>query len=57
MYADVDTLVNRDLPWLYTHFVPLMDGRQPRLVKGDRPFLHRAFPATPAAACAGSLGI
>jgi len=24
MYADVETLVNRDLPILYTHFVPLM---------------------------------
>jgi peptide/nickel transport system substrate-binding protein len=24
MYADVETLVNRDLPMLYTHFVPLM---------------------------------
>ena len=24
MYADVETLVNQDLPLLYTHFVPLM---------------------------------
>ncbi|UYN96646.1 MAG: twin-arginine translocation signal domain-containing protein [Enhydrobacter sp.] len=24
MYADVETLVNKDLPMLYTHFVPLM---------------------------------
>jgi peptide/nickel transport system substrate-binding protein len=34
MYADVDTLVNRDLPMLYTHFVPLMMASNRARVKG-----------------------
>lgn len=34
MYADVETLVNRDLPMLYTHFVPLMMAGNRSRVKG-----------------------
>jgi peptide/nickel transport system substrate-binding protein len=34
MYADVETLVNRDLPMLYTHFVPLMMASNKAKVKG-----------------------
>jgi peptide/nickel transport system substrate-binding protein len=34
MYADVETLVNRDLPILYTHFVPLMMASNRARVKG-----------------------
>jgi peptide/nickel transport system substrate-binding protein len=34
MYADVETLVNRDLPMLYTHFVPLMMASNRARVKG-----------------------
>jgi peptide/nickel transport system substrate-binding protein len=34
MYADVETLVNRDLPMLYTHFVPLMMAGNRNRVKG-----------------------
>ena len=34
MYADVETLVNRDLPMLYTHFVPLMMASNKARVKG-----------------------
>ena len=33
MYADVETLVNRDLPILYTHFVPLMMASNKARVK------------------------
>jgi peptide/nickel transport system substrate-binding protein len=34
MYADIETLVNRDLPMLYTHFVPLMMASHRNRVKG-----------------------
>ncbi|MDP1748890.1 MAG: ABC transporter substrate-binding protein [Reyranella sp.] len=37
MYADVETLVNRDLPMLYTHYVPLMMAGNRARVKGYTP--------------------
>jgi peptide/nickel transport system substrate-binding protein len=37
MYADVETLVNRELPMLYTHFVPLMMAGNRARVKGYQP--------------------
>jgi len=37
MYADVETLVNRDLPMLYTHYVPLLMAGNRARVKGYLP--------------------
>lgn len=37
MYADVEALVNRDLPMLYTHYVPLMMAGHRARVKGYVP--------------------
>ena len=37
MYADVETLVNRDLPMLYTHYVPLLMAGNRVRVKGYEP--------------------
>jgi peptide/nickel transport system substrate-binding protein len=37
MYADVETLVNRDLPMLYTHYVPAMMAGNRARVKGFTP--------------------
>ena len=42
MYADVETLVNRDLPMLYTHFVPLMQAGTKKL-QALQAGLHRPF--------------
>lgn len=43
MYADVETLVNRDLPMLYTHFVPLMMAGSRARVKGYAPSFTGPF--------------
>lgn len=37
MYADVETLVNKDLPMLYTHYVPLLMAGNRARVKGYEP--------------------
>lgn len=42
MYADVDSLVNQDLPLLYTHFVPLMQASTKKL-KGYKPAFTGPF--------------
>jgi peptide/nickel transport system substrate-binding protein len=42
MYADVDTLVNKDLPLIYTHFVPLMQAGTNR-IKGYKPAFTGPF--------------
>jgi len=43
MYADVETLVNRDLPMLYTHYVPLMMAGSHARVKGYAPSFTGPF--------------
>ncbi|MCW5748304.1 MAG: twin-arginine translocation signal domain-containing protein [Alphaproteobacteria bacterium] len=37
MYADVESLVNRDLPMLYTHYVPTLSAGNRARVKGYAP--------------------
>jgi peptide/nickel transport system substrate-binding protein len=42
MYSDVDSLINKDLPLIYTHFVPLMQAGTKR-IKGYRPAVAGPF--------------
>jgi peptide/nickel transport system substrate-binding protein len=42
MYSDVDSMINKDLPLIYTHFVPLMQAGTKRL-KGYRPAFTGPF--------------
>jgi peptide/nickel transport system substrate-binding protein len=42
MYSDVDSIVNKDLPLLYTHFVPLLQAGTNRL-KGYKPAFTGPF--------------
>ena len=42
MYADVDSLVNQDLPLLYTHFVSIMQAGTKKL-KGYKPAFTGPF--------------
>lgn len=42
MYADVESLVNKDLPLVYTHFVPLMQAGTNR-IKGYKPAFTGPF--------------
>jgi len=42
MYSDVDSLINKDLPLIYTHFVPLMQAGSKR-IKGYQPSFTGPF--------------
>jgi len=42
MYRDVDSLVNQDLPLLYTHYVPLLQAGSKR-VQGYQPAFAGPF--------------
>jgi peptide/nickel transport system substrate-binding protein len=42
MYSDVDSIVNKDLPLLYTHFVPLLQAGTNRM-KGYKPAFTGPF--------------
>jgi peptide/nickel transport system substrate-binding protein len=42
MYSDVDSLINKDLPLIYTHFVPLMQAGSKR-IKGYSPSFTGPF--------------
>jgi len=42
MYADVDTIVNKDLPMVYTHYVPLIEAAS-KNVKGYKPAFAGPF--------------
>jgi peptide/nickel transport system substrate-binding protein len=42
MYSDVDSLINKDLPLIYTHFVPLMQAGSKR-INGYKPSFTGPF--------------
>jgi hypothetical protein len=42
MYRDVDSLLNRDLPLIYTHFIPLLQAGTKKL-QGYRPSFTGPF--------------
>ena len=42
MYSDVDSLINKDLPLIYTHFIPLLQAGTKR-IKGYKPAFTGPF--------------